>query len=140
MATPSLPDSRSQPTSSGLSPTPTTALRIHHRGQLLQCHDPPPLLHEGWKQGTSFLLSWWESKGKGVLRTPLCRAGLTRTVHAPKSAYSNPVRQADWWDSHGDLKILISGDFPAGDSGLLPGWGTKSPHASERLLKPVVCT
>ena len=46
----------------------------------------PPLLHEGWKQGTSFLLSWWESKGKGVLRTPLCRAGLTRTVHAPKSA------------------------------------------------------
>ena len=24
------------------------------------------------------------------------------------------MRQADWWDSHGDLKILISGDFPGG--------------------------
>ena len=41
MATPSLPDSRSQPTSSGLPPTPTAALRVHHRGQLLQCHESP---------------------------------------------------------------------------------------------------
>jgi hypothetical protein len=70
----------------------------------------PPLFHEGWKQDTSFLLSWWESKGKEELRTPVCRAVLTHTVHAPKSVY-NPVRQADWWDSRGDLKILISGDF-----------------------------